>query len=89
MEPIKNALEWSKVEDELRMRVKLVKDQKLVSQATKMLNNFEAMVTKLSVLEMEARRSNSGSKRKVNEQLKLINSEAIQFDYWLVMLMIS
>ena len=84
---VTNSLQWSEVEAELNKQVRST-PPKFAIDAQKMFNNLRAMITKLSKLEMEARTSSSGSKRRVNEQLELINIEIESFEQWLMMLLL-
>ena len=86
---ITNSLDWDKAETELRDTVKLIKDPRKAFEAKKVLRNFDAMIKKLSQLELEARRSASQSRRKVDEQLELINTELNNFEQWVTLLLLT
>ena len=85
---IANSLEWSKVETTLWSQANKVQP-KYLSDFRRVVSNITRMNTQLSKLELEARRSASGSKRKVNEQLEKINVEIHNLEQWLFMLMLS
>lgn len=85
---ITNSLQWQELDTQLNATIKTLHNEEMAMQARKMLTNFGGMVTKLSKLEMEARTSASGSKRRVNEQLEIINTEVENFEQWLTLLML-
>lgn len=85
---ITNSLQWQEIDTQLSTTIKALHNEEMAMQARKMLTNFNAMITKLSKLEMEARTSASGSKRRVNEQLEIINTEVENFQQWLTLLML-
>ena len=85
---IKTAMDWPKVEGELIGRVGKIKDPLKRLEAKKILKNLETMITKLSMLELVARRSASHSTRKVDEQLDLINQSVLELEQWITLLLL-
>lgn len=85
---IKSAMSWSEVEGDLINQVAKIKDPLKRMEAKKVLNNFGPMITKLSMLELEARRSASHSTRKVDEQLDLINQSVLELEQWVTLLLL-
>lgn len=86
---IKNSLDWPAAETELKQAILKIKDQRKQLEAKKVLRNFDAMISKLSILELEQRRSHSGSPRKVNEQLDFINAEVLHLNQWITLLLLG
>lgn len=75
-----HALEWEKVGEELKQQLlKLDYNPDLF----KMHKNIGNMITELSKLEVEARRTRSNNA--VNEKLKQINRAIIELEKWIVM----
>jgi hypothetical protein len=85
---LKTSLDWQDAEVELKQQLTHI-PPKYATQAKKMLRNFDAMITKLSQLELEQRRSATHSPRRVNEQLEIVNNEIHNFEAWLIMLTLS
>lgn len=85
---IENSLQWTQCETEFDNKIAKIPDLAMARQARKMLFNFNAMIKKLSQFELEARTSYSGNKRKVNEQLAIINTELSNFDQWILLLIL-
>jgi len=85
---IKSAMDWSDVEGDLIRQVARVKDPLKRIEAKKVLDNFGPMITKLSMLELEARRSSSHSTRKVDEQLDIINQSIVELEQWITLLLL-
>ena len=85
---IKTAMDWPNVEGDLMRHLAQVKDPLKRIEAKKVLKNFEPMITKLSMLELEARRSSSHSTRKVDEQLLYINNEILALEQWITLLLL-
>jgi hypothetical protein len=85
---IANSLQWSKVEIELWAQANKIKPQ-FLRDFRQVMSNIARMNTELSKRELEARRSHSGSLRRVNEQLEKINAEIYNVEQWLFMLLLS
>jgi len=86
---IKSSLEWYQVEHALHNRILLFKKHEHRSDAFRLVHNISNMITKLSKLELEARRSANQSLRRVNEQLALINAEINSIEQWATLLLLS
>lgn len=86
---IKSAMDWPDAESELIKHISRIKDPLKRIQAKKVLSNLETMITKLSKLELEARRSSSHSTRKVDEQLDIINQSMLELEQWVTLLLLS
>jgi hypothetical protein len=85
---LRTSLDWQAVQTKLKQQISLL-DAHYATQANKMLRNFDGMVTKLSQLELEQRRSATHSPRRVNEQLETVNNEIHNFEMWITMLTLS
>lgn len=85
---IKSAMGWPDAESDLIKSVSRIKDPLKRMEAQKMLRNFDPMITKLSKLELEARRSSSHSTRKVDEQLDIINQSMLGLEQWVTLLLL-
>jgi phage host-nuclease inhibitor protein Gam len=57
-------------------------------QASKVVYNIGTMVSQLSKLELEARRSAFKSNQRVTEQLEKINTEINNLEQWLTLLLL-
>jgi len=86
--PITNSLDWQMLETTLKQQIAYIKDDRRRNEVKKMLKNFDPMITKLSKLELLARTSPSQSRRNVTEQLDLINSDLLQFEQWITLLLL-
>lgn len=80
-----SSLDWHLIDAELRKNVRSIKDWRKRSDAQKMLDNFAPMITKLSKLEVQARRSPSHSQRMVDEYLDIINESVLQLEQWTIL----
>jgi len=85
---IKTAMDWDSVSDDLLRQISTIKNGRKRMEATKVLVNIETMITKLSKLELQSRRSASHSPRLVNEQLDLINQSVLNLEQWITMLLL-
>ena len=85
---IKTALDWPKVEAPLLASVRNLKDYEHRDQAGKVIYNLGKMVSQLSKLELEARRSAFKSNQRVLEQLEKINTEINNLEQWLTLLLL-
>ena len=85
---IKSAMDWSDVEEDVSRQIARVKDTRKRMEAKKVLDNIGSMITKLSMLELEARRSSSHSSRKVDEQLAIINQSVLGLEQWVTLLLL-
>ena len=85
---IKTALDWPKVEAVLLENSKNLKDYEHRKEVGKVINNLGKMVSQLSKLELEARRSPFKSHQRVTEQLVKLNEEINNLEQWLTLLML-
>lgn len=85
---IKTALDWPKVEAVLRENGCNLKDYEHRNQVFKIIRNLDKMVSQLSKLELEARRSPFKSNQRVNEQLTKVNEEINNLEQWLTLLLL-
>lgn len=81
-------MDWSDVEEDVSRQIARVKDTRKRMEAKKVLDNIGSMITKLSMLELEARRSSSHSSRKVDEQLAIINQSVLGLEQWVTLLLL-
>jgi hypothetical protein len=86
---IANSLEWANVETTLLDSISRIPNISHAMTARKMLSNLRPMVTKLSQMELEARRSSSHSPRRVNEQLEFFNRQLANYEQWLMICLLS
>ena len=86
---IKSAMDWDAVSDKLLRQISTIKNGRKRIEASKVLANIEGMITKLSQLELQARRSSSHSPRLVNEQLDIINQSVLELEQWITLLLLS
>lgn len=85
---IKTALDWPKVEAVLLENGRNLKNYEHRNEVVKIIHNLEKMVSQLSKLELEARRSPFKSNQRVNEQLVKVNEEINNLEQWLTLLML-
>lgn len=85
---IKNSLDWPKVETAIMDSIYQLKKWEHQREATKMLRNFSGMVSQLSKLELEARRSAFKSNQRVTEHLAKVNEEINNLEQWITMLLL-
>lgn len=86
---ITNSLEWSIVETDLRKQIRNINNWRKRTDATKMLDNLAPMITKLSKLEVQTRRSPSQSQRMVDEHLDIINDSVLNLEQWIILCLLS
>jgi hypothetical protein len=86
---IKNSLDWQKAESELHIIINQIADKSSRIQANKLLLNFEPMITKLSQLELTARRTQGSANRNLNTQLEYINMEISNLEQWVTVLLLT
>lgn len=85
---IKNSLDWAKIDTELTELASRVKDYEHRDEAKKVIRNIGTMVSQLSKLELEHRRSAFKSGTKVKEQLGKVNEQINDLEQWLTMLLL-
>jgi hypothetical protein len=83
---IKTALDWPKVEAVLVESSRHTKTYQ--REVLKIIHNIGGMVSQLSKLELEARRSPFKSNQRVIEQLRKINTQIYELEQWLTLLML-
>lgn len=85
---IKTAMDWDKVESDLIRQTANIKNGRRRMEAQMIVSNIDTMISTLSKLELEARRSPGTVHRKVNEQLDIINQSVLQLEQWITMLLL-
>jgi len=85
---IKTALDWPKVETALTDSSRNLKGENHSREVSKVIRNIGTMVSQLSKLELEARRSPFKSHQRVNEQLTKVNDEINNLEQWMTMLLL-
>ena len=81
-----NPVDWYSIETELQRRINCLRRFEHQRDARKLCDNLSKLVTRMSILQVEARRSHSGSTRKVDEQREEIVKELTSLEQWLTML---
>lgn len=85
---IKNSLDWPKVETAINNSIGQLKNWEHRREAEKLVRNIGKMVSQLSKLELEDRRSPFKSGLKVKEHLAKVNEEINNLEQWITMLLL-
>jgi hypothetical protein len=84
---IKNSLDWQLESAKILALIHSVPSPSNAFDCRLIISNIGKMVSHLSKLELQMRRSSSHSPRLVNEQLEKINTTIDDLEHWITMLM--
>ncbi len=85
---IENSLDWPKVETVINDSIGQLKNWEHRRDADKVVRNLGKLVSQLSKLELENRRSPFKSGARVKEHLEKVNEEINNLEQWITMLLL-